>query len=103
MKGRALAEFCLVLAAATLAGAGCASISARTGKYEPYVYPTVYPGPKTIIYGMQHKQGVAHNILVWPCGIIDFPLSAALDTVLLPFDWPYSASQRSATEEGEPR
>src|SRR4051812_30779507 len=75
MKRRALTISCLLLAAAALAGAGCASIGARSGKYEPYVYPTIYPGPKTIIYGMQHQQGVAHNILVWPCGIIDFPLS----------------------------
>ncbi len=103
MKGRAHAELCLVFAAATLAGAGCASISARTSESEPHLYPTVYPGPKTIIYGMQHKQGVAHNILVWPFGIIDFPLSAALDTLLLPFDWPYSASQRRAAEKVEPK
>src|SRR6185295_3109300 len=103
MKRRAVTISCLALVAVSLTGSGCASIGARTGKFAPYVYPTVYPGPKTIIAGMQTQQGVAHNILVWPCGIIDFPISAALDTVLLPFDWPYSASQERASEEPEPK
>jgi uncharacterized protein YceK len=87
---------CLALAAAALAGVGCASIGARTGNGAPGVYPGVYPGPQTIIYEMQTPRGVAHNIMVWPCGIIDFPLSAALDTALLPWDLPYWAFQSSS-------
>ena len=101
MKRSAVTISCLALVAAALSGSGCASIGARTRKFAPYVYPTVYPGPKTIIAGMQTQQGVAHNIMVWPCGIIDFPFSAGLDTVLLPFDWPYSACQRRTSEEKE--
>ena len=92
MKTRALTIFCLAFAASALLESGCASICVRTGQIEPDVpkiYPGVYPGPQLIIYEMQTPRGVAHNIMVWPCGIIDFPLSAALDTALLPWDVPY--------------
>ena len=91
MKTGALTISCLAFAASALLGSGCASICARTGYVEPDVpkiYPGVYPGPQLIIYEMHTPRGAAHNIMVWPCGIIDFPLSAALDTALLPWDVP---------------
>src|SRR5438270_89364 len=96
MRTKAFTVSCLASAAAALAGFGCASIGARTGNGAPGVYPGVYPGPQTIIYEMQTPRGAAHNMLVWPCGIIDFPLSAALDTALLPWDIPYWALQTGA-------
>jgi uncharacterized protein YceK len=92
MKTGALTISCLALAASAIIGSGCASICVRTGYIEPDVpkiYPGVYPGPQLIIYEMQTPRGAAHNIMMWPCGIIDFPLSAALDTALLPWDVPY--------------
>jgi uncharacterized protein YceK len=101
MKTGALKICCLALLES-----GCASICARTGQVEPDVpkiYPGVYPGPQLLIYELKTPRGVEHNVMVRTCGIIDFPLSAALDTVLLPFDWPYSACQRRASEEGEPK
>lgn len=104
VKTAALRVFCLALAASALLESGCASICARTGQVEPDVpkiYPGVYPGPQLIVYEMQTPRGVAHNIMVWPCGIIDFPLSAALDTVLLPFDLPYWAGTRGSEERPE--
>ena len=106
MKTVVFAVPCLALAAGALLGTGCCSISARVGAVAPDAakfYPGVYPGAKLIIYEMQTPRGVAHNVMVWPCGIIDLPLSAALDTVLLPFDWPYSASQPLPSEELEPK
>jgi len=106
MKTGGLRICCLALAATALLGSGCFSISGRTGHVEPDVpkiYPGVYPGPHLIIYEMQTPRGVEHNVLMWPCGIIDFPFSTALDTVLLPFDWPYSACQRRTSEEGGPK
>ena len=81
------------------------ALSARTGNVEPdasYVYPGVYPGPTLIIHEIETPRGVAHNVMARTCGIIDFPLSAALDTVLLPFDWPYSVSQRAGTTPFHP-
>jgi uncharacterized protein YceK len=104
MKTGALTISCLALAASALLGSGCASICFRTGHTEPDVpgiYPGVYPGPQLIIYEMQTPRGVAHNIMVWPCGIIDFPLSTALDTALLPFDLPYWACTRDSKEPSQ--
>ncbi len=102
MKTAAPKLSCFALAASALFGSGCFSICTRTGYVEPDVpkiYPGVYPGPQLIIYEMQTPRGVEHNILMWPCGIIDFPLSAALDTVLLPFDLPYWAFTRDLREQ----
>ena len=99
MKTGALTISCLAFAASALLGSGCASICARSGYVEPDVpkiYPGVYPGPQLIIYEMHTPRGAAHNIMIWPCGIIDFPLSAALDTALLPWDVPYWALQPRA-------
>ncbi|HVV72393.1 MAG TPA: YceK/YidQ family lipoprotein, partial [Verrucomicrobiae bacterium] len=104
MKAGALAVFCLGLAASAVLESGCASICARAGSVEPdvpHIYPGVYPGPQLIVHEMQTPRGAAHNILVWPCGIIDFPLSAGLDTLLLPFDVPYWACTRDSNERLE--
>jgi uncharacterized protein YceK len=93
--------FCLAIAASAFLGSGCASIGVRAGHIEadvPEIYPGVYPGPQLIIYEMRTPRGVAHNIMVWPCGIIDFPLSATLDTALLPFDLAYWACTRDSKE-----
>src|SRR5260370_8157365 len=94
MKTGAPTICCLALAASALIGSGCASICVRTGYIEPDVpkiYPGVYPGPQLIIYEMQTPRGIAHNIMMWPCGIIDFPLSAPLTTPLPPSAAPYWA------------
>jgi uncharacterized protein YceK len=96
---RAFTSLYLVLVAIALAGSGCASIGARTGYADAGIYPGVYPGPRNIIHEMETPRGAAHNILVWPCGIIDFPLSAALDTVLLPLDLPYWAYTRDSKDQ----
>ncbi len=100
-KPRAVRFYCLTLAVCALAGSSCASISARVGYVEsdvPKIYPGVYPGPQLIIYEMHTYRGVAHNVMVWPIGIIDFPLSTALDTALLPIDLPYGAFTRDSKE-----
>jgi len=91
-----------VLAMVALAGSGCGSIGARCGQASPSTYPGVYPGPRNIIQEMETPRGAAHNILVWPCGIVDFPLSAALDTALLPIDVPYWAFARAPEEHPAP-
>jgi uncharacterized protein YceK len=99
------AAFAIPLAAGALLGTGCCSISARVGAVAPDAakfYPGVYPGPKLLIHEWQTPRGVEHNVLVRICAPFDFPLCAALDTALLPFDWPYAASQRRVSEGKEP-
>ena len=92
---RAFTGVGLALAVIALIASGCASIGARCGQASPSTYPGVYPGPRNIIQEMETPRGAAHNILVWPFGIFDFPFSTALDTALLPIDLPYWAFTRA--------
>jgi uncharacterized protein YceK len=72
---------------------GCSSISARA---HDKFYPGVYPGVRNSAYYISHPQENDMPVVAVPFGILDFPLSAALDTVLLPFDWPYWATRKDS-------
>ena len=84
----------LILCATALAVCGCASIA---GRGNDRFYPGVYPGARNDISAIE-SQGVGTDMpCLWMLSIFDFPLSAALDTALLPWDLPYWAFQPSAS------
>src|SRR5262245_22217764 len=77
----------LLLCVLVMTSAGCASIG---GRGDERFYPGVYPGVRNHAYYFAHPKESDKPGLWW-LAIIDFPLSAALDTALLPWDLPYWA------------
>jgi len=96
-----------VITAVAAAACGCSSITARSysggDPKIPRAYPGVYPGVRHTTYCLEHVDEIPEGHLLRPIFIADLPFSAALDTVLLPFDWPYSACCQHAPEEEEPK
>ena len=81
-------------AAVTMSVSGCASIQARNPPYPDAAHPCwpgVYPGVHKIVRIFP----TAKPKLV-PFLILDFPLSAIVDTVALPYDWPYWAAHKDS-------
>jgi uncharacterized protein YceK len=83
------AAYLLVVTA--VLGSGCGSIGGRS---RSAYYPGVYPGARCDVEFIVHHEGKDMSEL-WPLAVIDFPFSAAVDTVLLPWDLPYWALQPS--------
>ena len=76
---------------------GCASIGARQGAQEH----APYQGVKDDIHYMAHSDEADHPSLQWLIAI-DLPLSAILDTLLLPFDLAANHPP-TKTEEASPQ
>ena len=83
----------ILLCAIAMSGAGCASVG---GRGDSRFYPGVYPGVQNHVYYFAHPEENDMPSLWW-LGVIDLPFSAALDTVLLPWDLPYWAIRRSSS------
>src|SRR2546430_14865777 len=84
-----------LLVAVTVTAAGCGSIG---GRGDRRFYPGLYPGVKYDVHYLAHREENTDMQALWWLGVFDVPLSAALDTALLPWDLPYWAYQpRSST------
>lgn len=67
---------------------GCCTFEARK---LPEIWPTIYPGVQYDILTISGNQPGLHGDMLPfpPIGIIDFPFSAAFDTICFPFDMIY--------------
>jgi uncharacterized protein YceK len=80
-----------VIAAVAVATTGCGTLVARNG-FDAGVKPYPYPGVVQDISGFvtaPHKaisQGDPNEVLGMPFMLVDVPLSAFVDTVILPAD-----------------
>jgi uncharacterized protein YceK len=86
------ARMCLLTITGALLVAGCGSIGGRGGEGRYPVYPGVYPGVRNDAHFIAHREDNDMPDLWW-FKLVDLPFSAALDTVLLPWDLPYWAFQ----------
>lgn len=93
----------------SLGASGCSSVKSRG---DSDFYPGIYPGmryhqteyrwgePRTTPHGpdegQDHNEWVIENYHVIG-GVIDFPFTLVLDTVLLPWDLPYWAFHKPST------
>ena len=84
---------CWLAAFACLFVSGCGSIGGRTSSE---FYPGVYPGSRFDIDFIAHHEQKDMGEL-WPFFVLDFPVSAAVDTVLLVWDAPYTASRADSS------
>jgi uncharacterized protein YceK len=99
--------FASLLAAATVLSAGCTSIIERNFRSDPRIayHDRFYPGTQKIVRTLPSfaPDAVKHPFNVNPhgegglmyllFGVVDFPFSLALDTLLLPADYFYEPAQ----------
>ncbi len=81
--------YCLALVALMVMETGCGFYGAH---FDPaYSYPGPYPGVRADVDAIAHPSGDLPELS--KILILDFPFSAALDTVVLPWDlscWAYN-------------
>jgi len=67
---------------------GCSSLLTRNANNDPW---GAYPGVRMDAHFIAHPTVIAPELsgnppLIWTLAVLDFPLSAAMDTLLLPID-----------------
>lgn len=102
----------LALVALAACTNSCATALVRSNDSPPSIYPATQLDAEAIwesgvlggpIFPMPHgeRNNIPGRIMITLGGLIDLPISLAIDTVLLPFDLYHVASPARDEEEGE--
>ncbi len=89
---RTLKSICIAVAAAAALASGCGT----AGRSRAPFYPGLYPGSRFDVdfIAHHHEKDMGE---VWPLFVLDFPISAAVDTLLLPWDIAHLPRETSTT------